>query len=89
MNRYDYDFTAVCPSDGTDIDYHLAIETSDVVMAEEIVKACQFLEPVYHEAAADALFEKFGGRQIMNAVHQGVYILTTRPHDDAGTGLGC
>ena len=83
MNRYDHTFAATCPTDGATIIYHLTIKIETVIMAEDIAAACRFAEPVYHEALADALFEKFGGRQKVRAMHQGVHITTTRRQQEA------
>lgn len=79
MNRYDYQFAATCPADGATIIYHLTIKTKAVVMAEDIVAACRFEAPVFHEALADTLFDKLGGKQKVRAVHQSVRITTVRP----------
>ena len=77
MNRYNYQFAAICPSDGETIIYHLTIKTSDLIKAEDIVAACK-VGTVYHETIADELAAKFGGRQKLRATHQGVHITTTR-----------
>lgn len=79
MNRYDHQFAATCPTDGATIIYHLTLKTEAVVLAEDIAAACRFSAPVYHEALADQLLEKLGGRQKVRAMHQGVHITTTRP----------
>lgn len=79
MNRYDYQFTATCPSDGATITYDLMIEDLAVIKVEEIVKSCQsFTEPAFHEDIADALIKELGGYQEIIATHQGVKITTTR-----------
>lgn len=78
MNRYDHTFSALCPSDGATVIYHLCLKTEAVVMAENITTACQFSTPKYHEALADELHAKFGGKQKISALHQGVHITTTR-----------
>ena len=82
MNRYDHQFVATCPSDAESIVYHLTIKTTCNIMAEDIVAACKLKEPVYHEALADQLMEKFGGHQKLRANHQGVHITTTRDAPD-------
>ena len=84
VNRYDHTFSAVCPSDGAAIIYHLTIATDEVIMAERIVKACRFDQPQFHEALANNLAKKFSGEQTLTAMHQGVHITTTRkgpPYD--------
>lgn len=78
MNRYDHQFAATCPADGATIIYHLTIKTDAVLMAEDITAACRFDGPVFHETLADALIDKFGGRQKVRAMHQGVRITTRR-----------
>jgi hypothetical protein len=77
MNRYDHTFAATCPNDSRTIIYHLTIKTEDMVKVEDIEAAC-FFGTAYHEAIADRLIEKFGGRQTIRAMHQGVHIKTTR-----------
>lgn len=78
MNRYDHQFAATCPTDGTTIIYHLNVKTDAVVMAEAITDACKFSSPTYHEVIADELVAKLGGRQTLRAMHQGVHITTKR-----------
>jgi hypothetical protein len=79
MNRYDYQFTATCPSDGATITYDLMIEGTAVIKVEEILKACAVLhDPAFHEDIADALIKELGGYQEIVATHQGVKITTTR-----------
>ena len=81
MNRYYHHFAAKCPSDGATVIYHLTIKTNAVVMVEAIALGCEFLKPEYHEAIADELAAKFGGRQKLVAIHQGVQIVTKRGYD--------
>ncbi len=78
MNRYDRHFTAQCPTDGVTIAYHLTIKTNADIMVEAILEACHFSEPVYHEVIANQLAERFGGKQKLRALHQGVHITTKR-----------
>lgn len=78
MNTYQYEFTASCPSDGDLIRYALRIESRSMIKAEEIVAACKFTGPVYHEDLADRLARRFGGRQTILARHRGVLIQTVR-----------
>lgn len=78
MNRYDYEFSAVCPVDGDAVVYQLAIETKRVIQAEEIRKAGLITEPLFHEQIADNLGRVFGGKQTLVATHRGVKITTER-----------
>lgn len=77
MNRYRHAFLRTCPSNGRSIRYSLLVETTDTVMVEDLVSACAG-EAIYHEALADELHGRFGGRQIMRAHHHGVWIETQR-----------
>ena len=88
MNRYDHTFSAICPSDGATIIYHLRLKTEATVLAEDIIATCQFTAPKYHEALADELLAKLGGRQRITAMHQGVFITTTRALRQAQTEEG-
>ena len=78
MTRYDHQFAATCPADGEAIVYFLTIKTDALIMAEDIAAFCRSHDAVFHEALADRLIEKFGGRQKLRATHQGVHITTTR-----------
>lgn len=80
MNTYSIEFFAKCPSNGVRIGYALEIQTSHLVMVEDLL---EFIEdntakPVYHEALADALAGMFPGLHTMRAHHHGVSILTER-----------
>lgn len=77
MNRYEYQFTATCPSDGATITYDLMIEDLVPIKVEAIVAACAFREG-FHEDIADHLITQLGGYQEIVATHQGVKITTTR-----------
>lgn len=80
MNTYRIEFFAKCPGNGVRVKYHLAIETSELIMVEDIL---EFIEantarPVYHEALADAIAGHFPGLHTMTAHHHGVDIETYR-----------
>lgn len=78
MNAYRHKFYATCPKDGEAILYDLIIETSNIIMTEDIVTECTVSEPVFQEALADRLIKMFGGRQTIVATHTSVEITTTR-----------
>lgn len=78
MNRYIRQFSAICPNNAAVIIYHLMIETDEVIMVEDIVSETDAIGQGYHEAIADHMHAKFGGRQIITAHHHGVDILTRR-----------
>lgn len=77
MNSYRVEFFAACPSNGARIHYRLRLDTSAVVMVEDILAAVSSAHG-YHEAIADGLSLQFGGRQTLTAEHHGVTIETTR-----------
>jgi hypothetical protein len=79
MNTYNAAFQAKCPSNDTIIDYSLEIATDNVTIMVETLNA--FLDSIgagFHEAIADMLLTRFGGRQRLIATHHGVRIETTR-----------
>lgn len=78
MNIYRYQFVAHCPNNGRPIMYSLEIETSEVIHVEHIVTACALFESAFHEEIADALSERFSGKQTLKAHHHGVDIETRR-----------
>lgn len=78
MNTYTQKFRATCPANGRSVDYTLVIESSRMVMVEEIQAAVTGLEG-YHEDFADRLLAKFGGSQTLSAYHHGTDIVTVRP----------
>ncbi|WP_325437553.1 hypothetical protein [Pseudomonas nitroreducens] len=78
MNIYRHTFTATCPSDGENIVYRLEIRTTRMIMVEHLRTETALIKKGYHEKIADALAEKFGGLQIMEAQHQGIQIMTVR-----------
>lgn len=77
MNVYTYAFQAQCIKNAELIDYSLEIKTNAVIIVEEL-EAWPIPEKAFHEDLADALFERFGGRQTLTATHGKVEIVTTR-----------
>lgn len=79
MNIYRRQFVAACPNNGESIIYQLSIEAGDrMIPVEHIVTATALHKKGFHEAIADELFERFGGRQVLKAHHHGVDIETIR-----------
>lgn len=78
MNRYKIKFHATCPVNGDAIEYSLTIESSKMIPAESIKEAVDQCANGFHEAFADELHAKFGGRQFISAIHGGVLIETER-----------
>lgn len=79
MNIYRHQFVSHCPNNDEAIVYTLAIETNDVIYVEHITTAAALHKRAFHEAIADDLFSRFGGRQTLRAHHHGVDIETVRP----------
>ncbi|MDY4311158.1 hypothetical protein SOX05_14845 [Pseudomonas putida] len=77
-NTYRHTFTAVCPSDGEVIVYSVEIRSQEMIRVEHIKTATALLKQGWHEKIADQLAERFGGDQVIKAVHQGVEIETVR-----------
>lgn len=78
MNLYQGSFSSICPSDGAVIRYEFSICSRDTILVEDVIKVVEGFKSVYHETAADTLFDEFGGSQIIKATHQGVKITTIR-----------
>lgn len=78
MNIYTQRFRATCPNNGCTVDYVLTIESTRLIMVEDIQAAVAGLEG-FHEDFADKLLAKFGGRQELCAHHHGTDIRTIRP----------
>jgi len=78
MNIYSIDFHAKCPTNGIRICYRLRIEVKFVIQVEVIVDVINTITDGFHEAIADLLFAKFGGRQTLTADHHSVNIQTIR-----------
>ena len=68
--------------------YEIEIESDAMIQVEHITtqaKLCR-LNPSYHEKIADTFFERFGGRQTINAHHHGVDIETRRGFGESSCG---
>lgn len=78
MNIYRHSFIATCPSDGDAIVYSLEIRSLQMIRVEHIKTATALIKQGWHEQIADDLAERFGGDQVIKAVHQGVEIETVR-----------
>lgn len=78
MNKYKVKFQATCPANGDAIDYSLQISIDQMIRVEAILEAVNGFGSGFHEDIADVLYKKFGGRQLMVAVHGGVIIETER-----------
>jgi hypothetical protein len=78
MNKYKVKFQATCPANGDAIDYSLQISIDRMIRVEALIEAVNGFESGFHEDIADLLYKKFGGRQLMVAVHGGVIIETER-----------
>lgn len=79
MNRYTYKFQSVCPVNKKKIGYKLVIETTYLLMVEQLmVFIAENYEESFHENIADGLFDAFGGNQYLVADHHGVLIETWR-----------
>lgn len=77
MNIYRHQFVSKCPVNLDAIIYSLEIQKNDFIPAEAIEKACK-VEMTLHENLANNLFEEFGGKQVLKAVHGRVEIETIR-----------
>lgn len=78
MNIYRRTFTAACPSDAEVIVYNLEIRSQKMIRVEHIKTATALIKQGWHEQIADHLAERFGGEQVIKAVHQGIEIETVR-----------
>lgn len=78
MNIYTQRFRATCPKNNCTVDYVLTIESTRMIMVEDIQAAVNKLEG-FHEDFADSLLRQFGGRQTLSAHHHGTDIQTIRP----------
>lgn len=77
-NIYRLTFSALCPSDGEEIEYKLEIKRPTILMVEHLKAEIDCIKTGYQEDIADFLIERFGGEQRMVATHQGVEIETYR-----------
>ncbi|WP_063900359.1 hypothetical protein [Burkholderia vietnamiensis] len=85
-NIYRTHFVSRCPNNRQLISYLLEIDTDEMIHVEHITTATAMHESGYHEAIADDLFKRFGGRQILKAHHHGVDIETRRGFDPEPCG---
>jgi hypothetical protein len=67
-----------CPNNNEAIVYSLTIESDKVIYVEHIKTAASLHKRAFHEAIADDLHVRLGGRQTMKAHHHGVDIETVR-----------
>ena len=77
MNLYGHTFSVKCPNDDAEIEYTLLIQHDQMVLVEDIIKACSF-PAAYQEQIADRLHELLPGRISLSATHQGVEVLSIR-----------
>lgn len=87
MNIYRHQFVSHCPNNDRPIIYSLEIETDSVIQVEHIVTACALHKRAYHEAIADELHQRFGGKHVLRAHHHGVDITTVRERESTGRPL--
>jgi hypothetical protein len=86
VNIYRHQFVSNCPNNGQAIIYALTIETDRVIYAEHITIAAALRNRSFHEAIADDLFARFGGKQTLTAHHHGVDIETRRGFEEPNCG---
>jgi len=77
MNIYGYTFSVECPNDDAAIEYTLLIQHDEMILVEDIIKACKF-PALYQEEIADKLSQLLPGKISLSAEHQGVEVLTMR-----------
>jgi GH25 family lysozyme M1 (1,4-beta-N-acetylmuramidase) len=85
-NIYRHQFVSVCPANHQPIVYSLEISTDQMIRAEQIVTAAALCKSGFHEAIADDLFARFGGKQVLKAHHHGVDIETRRGFEEVNHG---
>ena len=79
MNIYKYKFLVNCPNNPKEaIEYSLKVSNKKMILAEDIVLACTFSEPIFHEEIADKLCAKLPGKQEIKAIHCNVEVVTIR-----------
>lgn len=78
MNVYTASFFAKCPVNDEVIKYTIRIETKIRLMVEFIQDQLKNIGPGFHEDIADDMLVRFGGCQIITAMHHGVHIETRR-----------
>lgn len=79
MNIYSSSFTSLCPVNHAKISYTWQLSTAQVITVEDINAALRSV-PIcgLHEDIADELHKRFGGSQVITAIHHGVRIVTVR-----------
>jgi len=77
MNIYEISFGVKCPNNDVIVEYDLTIESTKMIMVEDILELVQSFQVGYHENMADKLKE-LGGKQTLVAYHHGVKITTIR-----------
>ena len=79
MNIYGYTFKVECPNYKDEfIEYTLLIRSKQMIMVEDIVKACTYSRPEFHEQIANDLSDCLPGKQSIRATHCGVEVITKR-----------
>ena len=78
LNFYKVKFFCECPNNRVRIEYTLQIETDETLSVELIIEQVTDLDPHFHEELADVFLSKFGGTQMLTAMHHGVEIKTIR-----------
>jgi hypothetical protein len=78
MNKYKVKFQATCPVNGDSIEYSLQISIDRMIRVEALLEAVNGFGSGFHEEIANVLHKKFGGRQLIIAIHGGVIIETER-----------
>lgn len=78
MNKYKVKFQATCPVNGDAIEYSLEISRGQMIKVESLLEVVGEFTSGFHEDFADLLHKKFGGRQLMVAIHGGVVVETER-----------
>lgn len=78
VNKYTTNFFAICPVNKIRIEYELVIESTNLILVEELLSTVSSVDFCLHEKIADDLFNKYGGRQTLKAFHHGVLIETLR-----------
>lgn len=77
MNIYGYTFKCKCPNDDAEIEYTLLIKHDEMILVEDIIKACA-MPASYQEDIADTLRKVLPGEISISAEHQGVEVTTIR-----------
>ena len=77
INLYGHTFSVKCPNDDAEIEYTLMLVHDEIIMVEDIIKACDFTA-AYQEDIADKLRERLPGKISVSAEHQGVEVVSLR-----------